>query len=74
MDRKPGILYTLCHEMGEERAKFFNNKKSANNLYKIIRKTLYTLRFADFLIHTMYSQRKTYEIPTRYRSDTGENS
>ncbi len=27
---------------------------------------MYTIRFADFLIH------RTYEVPTRYRADTGE--
>ena len=30
MDKKPGTLYTLCYELGKERAKFLN-KKSANN-------------------------------------------
>ncbi len=33
-------------------------EKSANNFYQKIRKTLYTLQFAVFFIHT-YSQRKT---------------
>jgi hypothetical protein len=30
------------------------------------------LRFADFFY--TYSQRKTYEVPTRYRADTGEDT
>jgi hypothetical protein len=33
---------------------------------------LYMLRFVDFLI--TYSQRKTCEVPSRYRVDTGEDS
>jgi hypothetical protein len=43
----------------------------ADNCNKKIRETLYTLLFADFFYK--YSQRKTYEVPTRYRADTGED-
>ena len=40
----------------------------ADNRHKKIRETLYILLFADFFYP--YSQRKTYEVPTRYRADT----
>ena len=42
----------------------------ADNCNKKIHETLYTLLFADFF--DTYSQRKTYEVPTRYRADTGK--
>jgi len=42
----------------------------ADNCNKKIRESLYTLLFADFFY--TYSQRKTYEVPTRYRADTGK--
>ena len=41
----------------------------ADNCNKKIRETLYT--FCGFF--DTYSQRKTYEVPTRYRADTGED-
>ncbi len=41
----------------------------ADNCIIKIHETLYTLLFEVFLIH---SQRKTYEVPTRYRADTGK--
>ncbi len=43
----------------------------ADNRHKKIRETLYILLFADFFYP--YSQRKTYEVPTRYGADTGED-
>ncbi len=72
MDKKPGTLYTLCYELGKERAKFLN-KKSANNFQQIIQKTVRVhYSFCGFFYS--YSQRITYEVPTCYRADTGKDS
>ncbi len=52
MDRKPGTLYTLSYELGEERANF--HKKNPPTYFKSFAKhcsTMQTLRFADFFIH-----------------------
>jgi hypothetical protein len=63
---------SYVYELGEERAKF-QNKKSAYSLY-IIRKTLYSVNSLFCGFFDTYSKRKTYEVPTRNRADTGEDS
>jgi hypothetical protein len=73
MDRKPGTLYILSYELGETRANF-HIKKSDNNLFKIISKTLFSVHSSFCGFFYSYSHRKTWKVPTRYRTDTGENS
>ncbi len=60
-------------EGGKERAKF-QTKKIRQQLVANNSKnsTVYTIRFADFFY--TYSQGITYEVPTRYRADTGKDS
>jgi hypothetical protein len=60
-------------EGGKERAKF-HNKKIRQQLIENIQKTLYSVLYSfwDFMIQI--ARRKTYEVPTRYSADTGEDS
>ncbi len=65
-------LYSVLRTAGEERVKF-HNKKSAKNLPQIIHKTLYCVHYSFCGFFDAYSQRITYEVPTRYRADTGKD-
>jgi hypothetical protein len=60
-------------EGGKERAKF-HDKKIRQQLIANIQKTLYSVLYSFCGFYYTNSKRKTYEVPTRYSADTGEDS